>query len=202
MHLLLIAAVIQAVSANETWADEERMNTWLGNILNGYEAFERETVTISAAANDGMTNELESFGYESNIIVVEIYHGASWYFGDITYSNGISSPNTGVPGTDLQKLGQTSIVENIADGLFYGYAAFVVPDGSEGGDDYAMTIKVFHSDATVPDIDHFEVSVLTTVVQATSELGVSILTATVLVLVMGLVAFAGGAGLILYLYVL
>ena len=93
MHLLLIAAVIQAVSANETWADEERMNTWLGNILNGYEAFERETVTISAAANDGMTNELESFGYESNIIVVEIYHGASWYFGDITYSNGISSPS-------------------------------------------------------------------------------------------------------------
>ena len=169
MHLLLIAAVIQAVSANETWADEERMNTWLGNILNGYEAFERETVTISAAANDGMTNELESFGYESNIIIVEIYHGASWYFGDITYSNGISSPNTGVPGTDLQKLGQTSIVENLADGLFYGYAAFVVPDGSEGGDDYALTIKVFHSDATVPDIDHFEVSVLTTVVEATSN---------------------------------
>ena len=166
MQLFLIAAVIQAVSANETWEDEERMNTWLGNILNGYEAFERETVTISAAAEDGQTNELESFGYEDNIIIVEIFHGASWYFGDITYSNGISSANTGVPGTNLGKLGQTSIVQNELDGLFYGYAAFTVPDGSHGGDDYALTMKVFHADAAVPDIDYYEVSVLTTVVQA------------------------------------
>ena len=169
MHPFLIAAVIRAVSANQAWEDEERMNIWLGNILNGYEAFERETVTISAAANDGATTEIESFGYEKNIIIVEIYHGASWYFGDITFENGISSANTGVPGTDLSKLGQTAIVKNEADSLFYGYAAFTVPEGSAGSDDYALTIKVFHADAVVPDVDFFVVSVLTTVVQAESD---------------------------------
>ena len=107
MHPFLIAAVIQAVFANEPWEDEERMNIWLDNILNGYDRFEREIVTISAAANDGMTSEIKSFGYENNIIIVKIYHGASWYFGDITFRNGIINANTGVPGTDLSKLGQT-----------------------------------------------------------------------------------------------
>ena len=61
------------------------MNTWLGNILNGYAAFEREIVKISAAAGDGKTSEIESFGYEENIIIVEVYHVADWYYGDITF---------------------------------------------------------------------------------------------------------------------
>ena len=61
------------------------MNTWFENILNGYAAFERQTVSIRAAAGDGKTSEITSFGYEENIIVVEVYHVAAWYFGDITF---------------------------------------------------------------------------------------------------------------------
>ena len=57
---------------------------------------------------------------------------------------------------------------NQADSLFYGYAAFTVPEGSAESDTYALTIKVFNSDAAVPDEDYFEVSVLTTIVQATA----------------------------------
>ena len=144
------------------------MDTWLENILNGYADFERETVKINAAADDGKTSEIESFGYEKNLIIVEVYHVADWYFGDITCANSISGDNTGEPGADLTKVGQTSIVKNEVDSLYYGYAAFAVPQGSAGGDDYAAVMKIFNSDQ---NIDYFEVSVMTTVVQAWNQEG-------------------------------
>ena len=143
MKLSWIAAIASVVAANEIWANKDRMDTWLSNILNGFEAFERETVMMSAASDDGKTIEIESFGYEDNVIITKIINKRNWYFGDITFSNSIHVPNTGTPGADLTKLGQTSVVLDETDGLYYGYAAFTVPKRSAESDTYALTLKVY-----------------------------------------------------------
>ena len=145
------------------------MNTWIENILNCYAAFERETVTFNAAADDGKTSEIESFGSEKNLIIVKVNHVVDWYFGDITFKNSIRTSNIGRPGTDLKSIGQTSIIKNDQNEFFYGYAAFTVPEGSAENDDYALTIRVINSDATVPDSDYLEVSVMTTVILALND---------------------------------